>query len=322
MKILIGVIGNDAARFHLFTASVMKLDTKGLDVDREMLIGGDWCSARNELAQMALDGDYTHLWFMDDDHAFAPDLLKRLASHNVPLITPLCLARVAPFPLVSYALTEDRKAHLPIDLAGVPGEGLVEIHAGGCAGMLIAREVLEATRSWADEDKVTTGKWFEYGEVSEDVLFCAKARECGFKLYADLGARLGHITTAVVYPDIDNGTWMTRLKIGGGLDLFVSQAQDWKEEEQQLGEAFEPLPDPERIEVWMDADGYWWWRVIPAEGDMILAKGSGVREDQVIADAQAAFPGLEVHIVQRELDDSRHPKQYGPPARLWNRGDE
>jgi hypothetical protein len=392
MKVLIGIIGNDAARFHLFTSSVLKLDIDGVEADVEMLIGGDWCGARNELVEMTLEGDYTHLWFMDDDHAFAPDLLKRLASHNVPLINPLCLARVAPFPLVTYALTEDGKAHLPIDLTGLPGEGLVEIHAGGCAGMLIRRDVLEAV---VDNGRGGNGipnvPPFEYGDRSEDVIFCEKARAAGFKLYADLGARLGHITTTVVYPDIDQGNWMTRLKIGGGLDLFVSPAQDWQAEaEHEAAEVelavpdmitetvvqpaidrslFPPeeIPDPrnrddnphpdaelvstpcdlcgaetawtdrgrqgcsehlpdnpawgaERIEIWLDGDNHWQWRALGWEGE-IVHHGSSIREEGAIGDAHRMFPDTPVHLIQREVDDSRTLQSYGPPVRLWNRGD-
>lgn len=362
MKILVGMIGNDAARFHLFTASVMKLDTSGLDVDQEFLIGGDWCGARNELVEMTLEGDYTHLWFMDDDHAFAPDLLKRLVAHDVHVINPLCLARAAPFPLVNYAPTEDGTSHLPIDLTGLPGEGLVEVAANGCAGMLIHRKVLEATGP----------RWFEYSDKSEDVLFCEKARAKGFKIYVDLAARLGHITTTVVYPDLNEGNWMTRLKIGGGLDLYVSPAQDWQAQEEAemdpendppvaswqtpesiaSDEPVEPVVEAqtpcgvcraestwtrgirqgcdnhppesdewgaERIELWVDADLRWWWRALDYEG-AIIAQNSTIRESNAIEDAHRAYPGTDVHVIRQPTDDSRNPKQYGPPTRLWDKG--
>lgn len=344
MKILVGIIANDAARFSLFSTCVTKLDTRDLDVSLEWLIGGDWCGARNTLVEMTLEGDFTHLWFMDDDHAFAPDLLSRLAAHDVPLVNPLCLARIAPFPLVTYASKgEGEKLYLPIDLSGAPPEGLVELEAAGCAGMLIRRDVLEAVSALPTP-------CFEYGDRSEDIVFCEKAKACGFTLYGDLAARLGHITTAVVYPDTDNGVWMTRLKIGGGLDLFVSPAADWEAAPEipdplQVATpeaAPEPVPEPvavaDRIEIWVDEAQRWWWRAIPAETDVILGHGSGVNEAQVIADAGRAFPGVGVQVIASAIEDSRFPRSsnhglvhrdpadptphhFGPPTRLWNRGD-
>lgn len=330
-KILVGVIANDSARYSLFAACVTKLDLpEGANV--EWLIGGDWCGARNTLAQMTIDEGYEYLWFMDDDHAFAPDLLKRLLAHDVALINPLCLARLAPFPLVTYSKKVDGGArYLPIPLAGMPAEGLVTLEAGGCAGMLIRRDVLEAIPA----------PWFEYTDRSEDIVFCEKAKAAGFTLYADLACRLGHITTTVVYPDVnEDGTWMTRLKIGGGLDLFVSPAADWvAEEEMDTPEGHsedvleetpviaeqEAAPEvdtgdrkAERIEVWIDDELRWWWRAIGYDG-RILEKDSGIREMQVIETASTRYPEVGIHLIQRETDDSRSLTRYGPPTRLWDR---
>jgi hypothetical protein len=352
--ILIGIIGNDAARFHEFTASTLRL-RRPEGSHLEFLIGGDWCGARNELAQQCLDGGFSHLWFMDDDHSFAPDLLLQLAAWDRPLVTPICLSRVFPFAPVSYVEAPPELAHhgdiVPIDLAGLPGGGLVELVSGGAAGMLIRRDVLEATDARGVRERsapiAEAGNWFEYGDVSEDILFCEKATQAGFTLYADLGARLGHITTAVVIPShTEEHGWTTGLRVGKDYDLRVKQTYDIIEDGRRRTVApLEPdaasvgdspalsdsrvgalSPDSvteaaERIEIWQtEEDGriYWWWRAIDSEG-AILTKDSGVREEVVIAAANAAYPGVGVHLIQREIDDSRSPKQYGPPTRLWNR---
>jgi hypothetical protein len=85
------------------------------------------------------------------------------------------------------------------------GQGIVELAAGGCAGMLIHRDVLE---------DVGGPHWFEYGFASEDLIFCEKAREKGYGIYCDLSARLGHITTAVVWPAVHDGEWSVGLQVG------------------------------------------------------------------------------------------------------------
>lgn len=247
-RVLIGIIANDAARFSLFTACALQLRAP-LGSHVQTLIGGDWCAARNELARMCVDqvvdadgnvfedvdelvavrGEdadfeyrFTHLFFMDDDHAFPPSIAERLLARDVPLVTPVCLTRVYPFTNVSFVENPDEDAkgrYLPISLSETPTDGLVEIVAGGCAGMMIHRDVLEATRG---EDT----PWFEYGERSEDILFCEKAREAGFPLYTDLEVTLGHITTAVVSPFRDpQGRWLTQFTIGRDYNLFVEPAE-------------------------------------------------------------------------------------------------
>lgn len=361
MSVLVAIIGNDFARAHEFTASAIRLETPpGSKV--EMLIGGDWCGARNTLAKQCLEGDYTHLWFMDDDHSFAPDLLMRLLEWDKDLVTPICLTRVYPFVPVSYVKAPPGSPadYMPIDLADCPSSGLVKLASGGCAGMLIKREVLEATRfgmSWDEAGGTRTdGQWFEYGDQSEDIVFCNKAIAAGYELYADVGARLGHITTAVAIPHWtpENG-WVTRMRFAAfnvdlenaydmigrdqievateavsiGADVPAEASPDPLPDppavlKQPLPEPFDPaVPEAERIEIWVDEDMMWWWRAIDEKG-RVLARDSAVRESDAIAAATARYPECAESVFQiaRELDDSRQVQQFGPPRRLWNREPE
>ncbi len=155
-----------------------------------------------------LASDAEYLFFMDDDHAFAPGILMQLLQWEQKLVTPLCMMRSAPFQVVSFDgnIEEgDPPIRHRLDLTEHDPQGLVELTAGGTAGMLIHRDVLEA---------VGGPHWFEYGEISEDLLFCDKAMDAGFTLHCDLGARLGHITTAVVEPAYHDGEWVTGVTLG------------------------------------------------------------------------------------------------------------
>lgn len=366
MKALVGIISNDAARFSEFWSCVLRLKIPAGSV-KENVIGGDWCSARNELAQRCLDEDYDYLWFMDDDHSFGPDLLQKLLeaaiNYDLPIVNPLCTTRTAPFHLVTFAANPDPEStdrYLPISLEGLPGEGIVELEAGGCAGMLIRRDVLEATdarkipqpihREWIK--KADTGYWFEYGERSEDIVFCEKAKKAGFKIHADLSARLGHITTAVVMPGMQDGEWITGVTVGRDLQMVIPRAEDLIEQQEELQaefgqtesaiewtesgitESFEQIIPPavvpaitapiqeeaERIEIWyVEGDEFmWWWRAIGHDG-RILWKDSAINEPTVIAAAESLYPGALVHQIGREEDDSRNLRQYGVPGRMWNR---
>lgn len=245
---LVGVICNDSARYSLFASCIDQLDLPD-GWKKEWVIGGDWCSARNQLCQLVLDEGYDYLWFMDDDHAFPPQILTKLLAHQKPLVTPVCLTRVYPFNPVQYVAGENGSKTLPLPLSRIATDGLVEIEAGGCAGMLIRRDVIEQTREqWvnvpnlAEVAEKKPVPWFEYSDQSEDVLFCGKAKAAGFSIYTDLSVRLGHITTAVVWPAVKDGEWTTGLNIGRDLSLTV--------------DTFEGFLENERSEMWQ-------WKLTP-----------------------------------------------------------
>lgn len=248
MSGIVGVIANDFARSSLFTSCVWKLDMPD-GWRKEMLIGGDWCEARNQLFQMALDEEASHVWFMDDDHAFPPSMLKNLLAHDKPLVMPICLTRVYPFKPVQYTAKVGENQYLPIPLSDSAPTGLVEVEAGGCAGMLVRRDVIEKTQEqwvdheWAAETSVLKKvPWFEYTDRSEDIIFCEKAKAAGFTLYADLETRLGHISTVVVHPTVREGDWKTGLTIGRDYNLIVDVAENVVSE--QPGQ-------PATVETWI-----------------------------------------------------------------------
>ena len=387
-KGLIGIIANEAARYSEFAACCLRLQTPpGWEI--EYLIGGDWCGARNDLAKYTLDNDFTHLWFMDDDHAFAPDILMKLLRHDVPIVNPVCLTRTYPFQPVTYL--EDGV----LDLDSVPERGLVPLHAGGTAGMLIRRDVLEGTRiSYTEEGEMIEDRWFEYGDESEDVVFCRKAKAAGFEIYADLEARLGHITTAVVWPSYsqEHGRWLTGLTVGKEMQIQIplttdliegeikrvavvpSDAEEDIEEQSESVVATAPPadflapdihpsiaePEPgavtgepcmicgklagwidvhgrrgcaehpeghpawltqfERAEMWFKPEeNRWYARILRGDGSVATQLAPTTQEAGMIEMIETNYPGLGLHQIQGELDDSRQDRS-GPPSRLWSRG--
>ena len=216
MSGVVGILGNDSARYSAFWACADKLILPE-GWRKEMLIGGDWCGARNTLCQYVLDSGAEHLWFMDDDHTFAPEILLKLTRWEKELVVPVCLMRSAPFMPVTFAerLEDDENGnsrYLPVHYPDHEDSGLIMLEAGGCAGMLIHRNVLEAMEP----------PWFEYGFASEDLLFCQKAQELGFVLYCDLSARIGHITTAEIWPATNaGGEWCVGINVGRDCNLIV-----------------------------------------------------------------------------------------------------
>lgn len=166
--------------------------------------------ARDEVIKEA-EGDW--VWFMDDDHTFRPDLLQNLLSREVDIIQPLVLGRYSPFgPVMMGGPTPDGKAQYRFGLVdGVDRPGLKPCEAVGAAGMLIRRPVWE-------------GVGFPYfaprpedpHRLSEDITFCRRATEKGFKIYTDMANHMGHLNVGEVWPVLNpDGTWETRLLFGG-----------------------------------------------------------------------------------------------------------
>lgn len=166
--------------------------TKGVDVVGNM----------NSLVR-GMDGDW--LWILGDDHVFDPDLLQRLLAHDLDVVVPLCLKRAPPYDPVVYSHQNEDGAY--VGFVDLPRRGLAEIHAAGSAGMLVRRHVLETIGDPVFES---------HGGMNEDLTFCAKVREAGFRIWVDVDSRLGHIGQAAVWPAWRNGEWQIELHVGNG----------------------------------------------------------------------------------------------------------
>lgn len=210
---LVAITADEAGRFTRFAISMQGLRIPGLASRTIWQIGNDIAGNRNGAVEQFLSlPALDWLWFIDDDHAFSPDILMRLLTTQKQIVTPLCLRRTQPFlpvPCVEEEFMDlSRYDDSPTDV--------VEVQHAGSSGMLIRREVLEAVEA----------PWFELGNgISEDVNFCIKAREAGFDIHVDLGTKLGHITTAVIWPvwNEDEGRWLTGLTVADGAQLAIEQ---------------------------------------------------------------------------------------------------
>jgi len=148
----------------------------------------DW--ARNDLARKAKDhineytGEkFTHLLWLDDDHAFNPDLALFLARTNQDIVSALYFGRTSPHFPVAYVkdFSGDKYKHFPI--IEVPNT-LIEVDAVGFGATLMRRDVFEkVSEPWFTID------W----KCGEDIAFCVKAKEFGYKIMLDGQYKLGHI---------------------------------------------------------------------------------------------------------------------------------
>lgn len=204
----IAVTADEAGRYTRFAISMQGLQIPN-GSNTVWQIGNDIAGNRNGACDQ-IKGDW--IWFIDDDHAFHPDILFRLLSRNVDIVTPICLRRTQPF-LPIPCVDDDF-----MDITKYQPDELVEVQHAGSSGMLIRKHVLDAVEA----------PWFELGNgISEDVNFCRKAVAAGFSIHVDMDVRLGHITTAVIWPawSDEEERWLTGFTVADGAQLAIDPAE-------------------------------------------------------------------------------------------------
>jgi hypothetical protein len=133
--------------------------------------------ARNELAQLSLDSDCTHIWFVDDDMQFPMNTLNQLLSHDKDVVAANCVTKENPPRPTSKALNSKRL------YTTKHSTGLEEVESTGTGCILIKREVFEGMKKpWFDFE------WIDAeanAVLGEDRYFCREARKAGFEIYID-----------------------------------------------------------------------------------------------------------------------------------------
>lgn len=205
----IGIISGDLSRFPSFYVSLMNIQVPAGSC--WSWIRGNGIAQNRNMVVRDMQGEW--IWFLDDDQTFEPDTLLRLLNREVDIIQPLIATRKPPF--YPYGYNRGEKGYGGGDWPSVPPTGIREWDAVGTGGTLIRRRVF---------DKIAD-PWFEEGAedketLGEDLYFMTKARRLGFKCFVDSDVRMGHITTAEVWPAQTNeGKWCIDLDLSGGVRI-------------------------------------------------------------------------------------------------------
>lgn len=205
----IGVLAGELSRysdFWLALATCQKTEGTSMVCAQGVDIVGNM----NTLVRN-MRGDW--LWILGDDHVFSQDLLIRLLAHNVDVVVPLCLKRTPPYDPVVYSRQNDQGMYVADN--DLPEHGLHPIHAAGSAGMLVRRRVLDAI----DKPIFQT----DGSGLNEDLVFCRKIREAGFKIWVDCDSHIGHISNLEVWPEFRNGQWQIALHLGNRVVMPIAR---------------------------------------------------------------------------------------------------
>lgn len=180
------------------------------------------CRSRNALVRQFLDKPRAEwLLMLDVDAAFPPNALDCLladADLERPIIGALAHQRrgkldadgnpvfdelgnqvIQVIPTMYQIAWGDDGEYVGYREIADYGLGLNEVDATGAHCLLVHRNVFESIKSdhpyrWFREDE-----WYPGGPVvGEDIWFCLKAREAGFKIFVDTRLEAGHVKRFMV----------------------------------------------------------------------------------------------------------------------------
>lgn len=194
MKILIAVPCMDQVPAP-FCQSLAQLQKIG-DCVLYMKMGSLIYAARNEIATAAIQADADYVFWLDSDMVFKPDILVKmmatLKENDLDILTGLYFRRVPPYsPVLFDELDIDGQACKFSEFDTIP-EGLFEV--GGCGFGC----VLMKTDVFFDVQSKHGNMFAPIGNNGEDVAFCWRARDCGFKIYCDPNVICGHVGYSVI----------------------------------------------------------------------------------------------------------------------------
>ena len=196
MRTLIAVPCMDTmdSRFAQCLAMIEKVG----EVAVSFQIGSLIYNSRNDLARQSIKMGADYVLWLDSDMMFAPDVLKRLLANRDrgDVVSGLYFRRVAPFTPVLFEkleITDEGTAFANFD--NLPNDDVFEVEGIGFGCCLTPTHVL------ADVFATYKTCFTPIGGVGEDLSFCYRARQRGYKIVCDQSIKLGHVGHTVITRD-------------------------------------------------------------------------------------------------------------------------
>jgi hypothetical protein len=199
MRLLIGIPTLDYVNVEFMNCLmklIMKLKDTGVQFDVEINSGTLVYLARERIAHKAINEHYTHVLWLDSDMVFNPDILDDLMFCGKDFVTGIYHARRKGYASVIFKSIEingiERFEEYPNETFQIAGCGF------GC--VLTSVEMLSSVC-------LHFGTCFTpLPSLGEDIAFCKRAKDLGYKLWCEPSVICGHIGHITIYPE-DHEAW-------------------------------------------------------------------------------------------------------------------
>lgn len=186
------------------TKLIIKLKSDGVRFDVEILSGTLVYSARDKLAKKAVNEGYTHTLWLDSDMIFNEDLLDDLMFSGEQFVTGIYHTRRPPHG--SCIFKDIRLDSISKYMGNDYPKNTFEIAGCGFGCVLIDVQVIK-------DVLMTYGEAFlPVHGLGEDIAFCQRVHDLGYKMYCEPAVRLGHIGHIAIYPE-DHEKWFANNNI-------------------------------------------------------------------------------------------------------------
>jgi len=161
-------------------------------------------NSRNKGVEIAINGDYTHLFFVDSDQIINEFTLQNLINANVDIATTWTKRRGANTKSNLFFNNEgsydDKHNYEVADIENMRKHATsLKVTGVGMSGILIKVDVFKDIMEKILDTQVYRSIWYPDGTgLSEDLAFCSIAREHGYEIIAILNERIAHIDKVIL----------------------------------------------------------------------------------------------------------------------------
>lgn len=198
MKTLIAIPSFDQIPVE-FVGSLVHMERPGL-TNVAFLAGTLIYDARERLLRAAIEEKADRILWLDSDMTFSPSLLIDLAADlddGKDIVTGLCFRRRPPYTPALY-----KKIRMGLQgqsetegYDDYPEDEIFEVDACGFAGLLMRTEVGVKVL-----EKMNAA-FIPIPGYGEDISFCIRAKQLGYRLWCDSRVKLGHVGRSVITED-------------------------------------------------------------------------------------------------------------------------
>jgi len=196
-KLLIAIPCYDTMRAEFvqsLTGLMGRLTADGIPYEVKIISGTVVHTARDNLAKHAVKDGFSHVLWLDADMVFDENILDDLtiSEKTDDILCGRFISRHNPFlPTIFMQLVPEV---VRLDEDHIP-EDTFRICACGFACVLTPVEALR------DVLNANGTAFLPTGRASEDLAFCQRAAGCGYQIWCEPTARVGHVGAVTIWPE-------------------------------------------------------------------------------------------------------------------------